>query len=526
VVQSSQAAPPSLTSLYPAGGQRGATTEVAAVGTIDKATKLWASGQGIHIEPGKAIGKFSVKVAADAAPGTYWLRAYNADGASTLRPFIVGTTPEVLETEPNDDAKKPQSLNASAVVVNGKLAKAGDVDCFAIAAKKGQTLVAAVEANRTLKSPMDGVLQIVSPDGFVLDQNHDYHGLDPQIAYTVPRDGAYIVRLFAFSATPEANVRFAGGETYIYRLTVTTGGFIDRTVPLAVGTNVKSVTAIGWNIPEKARTIVPTLVPDDPFASAFHAKTANAFRVRVEKHPIVLDLKEAAVTPPFSTSQLIARPRSEAAVRFLGKKGKPLAISVESRSLGLALDAVIRIVDGAVKQLARAEPSKLHSDTTLSFTPPADGEFTAIVSDLYGGGSPRHAFLLRVLVPEPDFELTVAADRFAIPPGKTLDIPVKIVRKNGFAKPVAMSAEGLPAGVTAQLKQATGKADANTVTLTLSAAKSGISGAFRIVGRVAGEPGLERLARAPLAEFEDSTSDLWATVSDNPVAAPPKKKKR
>jgi len=46
------------------------------------------------------------------------------------------------------------------------------------------------------------------------------------------------------------------------------------------------------------------------------------------------------------------------------------------------------------------------------------------------------------------------------------------------------------------------------------------------VGQVAGEPGLIRLARAPLAEFEGSTADLWATVSDKPVAAPPKKKKR
>ncbi|HXD87912.1 MAG TPA: PPC domain-containing protein, partial [Urbifossiella sp.] len=345
MVQSSPAAPPSLTSLYPAGGQRGAATEVAASGTLDKATKLWSSGKGVHVEPGKEIGKFSVKVAADAVPGTYWLRAYNGDGASTLRPFIVGTMPELLETEPNDDAKKPQKLEASAVVVNGKLAKAGDVDCFAIAAKKGQTLVASVEANRTLKSPMDGVLQIVSADGFVLDQNHDYHGLDPQIAYTAPRDGTYVVRLFAFSAIPEANVRFAGGETYIYRLTITAGGFLDRTMPLAIGTNARSVTALGWNIPDEARTIAPVQSQrGDAFATAFHPKLANAFRVRVEKHPIVLDVKEAAA-PPFSTSQVIARPRSEASVPFLGKKGRPLAVQVESRSLGLALDPVVRIVD-------------------------------------------------------------------------------------------------------------------------------------------------------------------------------------
>ena len=141
---------------------------------------MWASGKGLSVEPGKDSGKFAVKVGADAVPGTYWLRAFNNDGASSLRPFSVGKLPEIMEKEPNDDPKKAQMLDGPAIV-NGQLAKPGDVDCLAIAAKKGQTLVASLEANRTLKSPMDGVLQIVSTDGFVLEQNNDWHGLDPAL---------------------------------------------------------------------------------------------------------------------------------------------------------------------------------------------------------------------------------------------------------------------------------------------------------------------------------------------------------
>ena len=40
-------------------------------------------------------------------------------------------------------------------------------------------IVAVMDANRTLGSPMDGLLQVVSPRGFVLAQNDDSNGLDP-----------------------------------------------------------------------------------------------------------------------------------------------------------------------------------------------------------------------------------------------------------------------------------------------------------------------------------------------------------
>ena len=523
VVSSSFAAAPSITHLFPAGAQRGTTTEITAFGTTDKTTKMWASGKGLSVEPGKDSGKFAVKVGADAVPGTYWLRAFNNDGASSLRPFIVGMLPEIMEKEPNDDPKKAQMLDGPAIV-NGQLAKPGDVDCFAIAAKKGQTLVASLEANRTLKSPMDGVLQIVSTDGFVLEHNNDYHGLDPQIAYVVPKDGMYIVRVFAFPSAPDTSIRFAGAESYVYRLTVTTGGFLDYTMPLAIGPNAKTVEARGWNITDETRTLpISMTAVDESKLTVFHPKLANPFRTRFDKHATVPGADVLPV-PPICTSLAISQPGEEASLRFTGKKGQPLSIQVESRSFGLPLDPVIRILDNDKKQLARAEPAKLAGDTALSFAPPADGTYTITVGDLYGAGGSRHAFLLRVMLPEPDYDLSVVADRFAIPPGKALEIPVKINRKNGFAKPVEIAAEGLPAGVKLEVKPAA-KADPNSVTIALSAEKAGISGAFRLVGKVKDEPAFTRTARALLPEFEDSTADLWLAVTDSPMPPVPPKKK-
>ena len=109
------------------------------------------------------------------------------------------------------------------------------MDGFAVNLSRGQTLVASVEAARHLGSPMDAVLQVVSTDGFVLAQNDDDVGRDPRIVFEAPAAGTYIVRLFAFPATPDSSIRFAGGSAFVYRLTLTTGGFLDYAFPLAVG---------------------------------------------------------------------------------------------------------------------------------------------------------------------------------------------------------------------------------------------------------------------------------------------------
>ncbi len=508
---SALAAPPAVTSLFPAGGPRGGTVEVTATGTLDPwPAKVWASRPGLTVTAAKEKGKFSVAVAADAVPGVYWLRAHNADGASPLRPFVVGTLPELIEAEPNDEPTQAKAIDAPGVVVNGRLAKAGDVDCFAVSLKQGQTLVASLDANGTLKSPMDGVLQVVSPGGFVVEQNNDRRGMDPQLEFTAPAAGTYVVRLFAFPSTPDSSIRLFGSDACVYRLTLTTAGFADFATPLAVDPGGGTVVVTGWNVTDAARQLTVPRGDTGP-VDVFHPLLGNVVRVRREAGAVTGRLEKAGV--PFE-------------LPVAGRKGQALAVRAESRAFGLDVNPVVRVVGPDGKQLARAEPGKLHSDTSLSFTPPADGEYRVAVSDLYGAVGPRAAFLLSVAPPLPDYELTVAADRVAVPPGKTADVTVKVARRNGFSQPVEVAAEGLPEGVTLTPKAVEGKTDPNTVTVTLSAAKAGVRGAFRLVGRVAGESGLTRPARAPNGEFDEPTADLWVTVSDTPVSPPPPKKKR
>jgi hypothetical protein len=526
-VVSPASAAPSVTHLFPAGGQRGTTVEVTAAGTFDRwPVKVWVSGKGVTAEAAKEMGKFRVTVAADAVPGVYWLRPHDDTGGGNLRPFVVGTLPEAAEAEPNDEPGRPQPLD-SGVVANGRLAKNGDVDCFAVGLKKGQTLVAAVEANAALRSPMDGVLQVLSAGGFVLAQSNDARDLDPRLAFAVPADGTYVVRVFAFPATPDSGIRFAGGDAFVYRLTVTTSGFADFPLPLAVERDKPAAVALaGWNLPESALAV--PVRPDDPEADDAVVSppgVANPVRVRVEPHPTFDATGPAAVPtplrPPITVTARVGKPGGAARFTVRGEKGKPLSARVEARPFGLPLTPVVRVADASGKPLARGEPGKPNEDTTVKFTPPADGDYTVEVRDLHGHGGERFAFLIRVEPDAPDFALGVAADRLTVAPGKPADVTVTVARSGGFDKEIELSAVGLPAGVTASGKPGSGK----TLTLRLTAEKSGAAGPVRIVGRPKGAAGPCRVARATIGDFGVTTPDIWVTAAGGTPPgrpAPPK----
>jgi hypothetical protein len=517
------AAPPSLMYLFPAGARRGTTVEVSAGGAFERwPVGAWVKGPGVTVKPAKDKGKLIVTVAADATPGSSWLRLYDDEGASIARPFLIGLLPEVMEKEPNNEPKQAQKLEAADVIVNGRLDKAGDVDVFAVPLQQGQTLVASIEAHRTLRSPMDAVLQVLSEDGFVLAQNNDFHGLDPQIAFTAPRDGTFFVRLFAFPAVPDASIRFSGGATYVYRLTLTTKGFVDYPYPLAVTAGQPAeVELIGWSLPAAARRIALPPTAKGPVATIVHAEIGNHVDVALEPHfTLALRATTSRTRPqlipvPATVTGRLGEAGATSFYEFQGRKGKTLLLRVESQSLDFEVEPVLRLTDTAGKVLARGEAAKLHGDAVLSFTPPQDAPYRLEVLDLHGAGGPRHVYRLSVATSVPDFALTVASDRFTLMPGTPLDIPVTIERRGGFAEAITLTAQGLPAEVTANA--ITVKTSDKKTTLRLTAASATAASALRIIGKSEGMTAFSHTARAVVAERDSTTDDLWLTVRKAPT---------
>ena len=499
------ATPPAVTTLTPSGGARGSSVAVVSTGAFDTwPVRVWSSSPGVTAKADKDKGQFAVAVAADAPLGVAWLRFHDDTGASQLRPFVVGGLPEVNETEPNDDAKAAPAV-AMPAVVNGVLSKAGDVDCFTVKVKKGETLVASLDAHRTLRAPMDAVLQILAADGTVLEQNHDARGLDPEVTHTAAADGTFVVRLFAFPSQPDSSIRYFGSPACVYRLTLTAGEFVDFVTPLAVERGKEApLTLHGWNMTAKTATLGKA---DEWFG------VAHPFAVAREPHAC-FDLTASSdkpLSPPFTATGRVGTVGTASVVPVTGAAGKPLAIRLDSATLGLSLTPVLKVTDAAGKQLLRAEPAALGGPLDATFTPPVAGTFLVEVRDMYNSAGPRHVYRLRVTPVVPDVEAKVAADRFALAVGTPLDIPITVTRTGGFAGELLPFAEGLPDGVTATPARPPAKPDPNTVALRLTATKAG-SGSIRVGVAKKGDDTFRRTAVAAVTGFDRTTADVWLTA--------------
>ncbi len=514
------AAPPKLQHLFPPGGKRGESVAVTATGTFDKwPTQIWVNRAGVEVVAEKDKGKFKVTIAADAEPGVYWLRAFHADGASSVRPFIVGMLDELVETEPNEALEQGQAISG-ATIVNGRLGKSGDVDTFQLDLKGGQTLVAALDASRTLGSPMDAVLQVCDDRGFVIEQNDDARGTDPMIALKIPRDGRYFVRLFAFPATPNSTIGFAGSKNYVYRLTLTTEGFVDHAFPMAVPRNGShDVTLFGWNLANDAKPLVIAPHESARAVSLFSPSVANAIMVPVVEHQCIVATRESgpkqpqAIQLPAVISGQVEENRDVDAFRFSAAKGDKLVFRVESDSLGYLLDPLLTLVDATGKVVTEVDDTSKRRDCELVTTIPADGEYDLQIRDLHRHGGFRYVYRLTATKSEPDFQLTLAQETFVLTPGKPLTIEIAVSRLRGFKEAIQITAVNLPAGVSVKPVNSEAKGDSSKkVKLELEATDGPVAGAFRISGTAANDGGQQRFARFSPAGSQDSLDQPWLTV--------------
>lgn len=531
-------APPTLSHLFPAGGQRGSKVVVTCTGAFTWPAKVWSPG--VEAVAAAESGKLEISIPADLAADRVWIRLHSAEGASDVIPFLIGQLKEIDEKEPNNSPRNAQPLATPDVTINGVLLN-GDVDSFAVSLAAGQTLVAAVDANARLGSPMDAILQVVSPDGIVLAENHDDVKLDPRLAFTVTRAGSYIIRLFAFPAAPDTTVAYHGGDNYIYRLTLTTGPFITHAVPLSVArANPGEVAVSGWNIPAGTKlAVVPfggarladyqeyevldelRKSPDARLGFVFSPGFAGSARVRLSPHPVVPTLAQAdpknpmALSPSTSVTGWLKTPRQTDAYRIPLKKGQQVIVAVESRNLDLPLDPVVQLADPTGAVVADVDDTGASRDAAIAHTAAHDGDYRLTVSDRYRQGGERCLYLLTVRLEESDFELAAGADAFIVAPDKPAELTVKVQRRtasSGPVGPITIQALGLPPGVTAPpvVSEPTGPTAAE-VKLKFSAAGPAFSGALRIVGKAGQPKEIERFARTP-PKLGATLETIWLTV--------------
>lgn len=575
---SAVAAPPKLEWIFPAGGSRAEAFEVTAGGELgDAPVSAWCDSPELQLTPLEQKGKFRVEPNADALPGVYWVRMANQEGASALRPIVLGELLEVTEEEPNDGPERVAATGevesgeehpemrwgqpvALPATVNGRLGKSGDVDAFEVSLEAGQTLVARLQANAVLGSPVDAVLQVCHPvrqvtsalaglpprvDLYVIEQTHDARGLDPLLEFRAERAGTYVVRVFGFPSAPNSTIGFAGGDPLIYRLTLATEGVVEYAMPMPVaagsetapqvrlfgaGIDPSGIDAVARRLAKRTPSGEKSEPPQQSLTwRAFAPGKAGVVDLPATSLPTVeiaslpeseAGLSDAAdVALPVVASGRVAAAGEVAAVRVAGSQGETLRVALESRQLGFALDPVVVVRDADGKVLERKDSGSNRGDVAFEFKPPADGVYQIEVRDLHGRGGARFVYRLAIEPVKPTFALSLAGDSFVVKPGEAVEIPVAVERRGGFAEPITVRCAGLPAGVEADPVISQGEGDtAKEVKLVLRAAadaQPAHGGPLRIEGSAASDTESRQVASFALnLPFAGTHTAAWLTVAE------------
>jgi hypothetical protein len=490
-----QADPPVASFIFPAGGQRGTTVPVRVGGLfvhdhcsfelqgagvqaskqLQRTPKLWMEGPLLPLPASQQPEDYPqdmagvVRIDANASLGPRRARLWTAEGAASGPVFVVGDLPEVVEQETEGDPiAVPVSLP---VTINGRIFPREDIDDWSFPARRGQIITAEVQAAR-LGSPLDAHLEFIDSRGTVLAENDNAPSADPRLHFTAPRDGTYRVRIRDWTT--------GGSPRHVYRLTLTTGPDIDHVYPLGGrrGQRIR-FSIIGPGAPANP---VEAALPDQA------GETALRFEIGRPSRPILVDVDdlpdhvevEPNDTParaqriglPAVVNGRIDRSGDRDCWSFPARKGEVIDIELRAHRLGSPLQGELAVLLPDGKVLAQVSATQAQPDPVLSFTAPADGIYTARVSDHFASrGGPAFAYRLRLAPPPPpDFQLQLAAYALTLPRGGQAPLQVLCTRKGGFAGPITLTLDDLPVGV-----KATGltiPAGQNSTTVTLSASSS------------------------------------------------------
>ena len=423
---------PELTRLFPAGGQAGTVVAVEATGKFPVwPIQAWSDTELVQWSFEESSGKLKATIDSNAKPGLHWLRLHHPNGATSVRPFLVGNAIEQVEIEPNNRISEANAVSSLPTNVQGVLGKRGDVDLVSIELIAGQKMVATVDAATMLRSPLDASLQVLDAGGFVLAENMDRIGLDPSLEFIAPQSGKYLVRVFGFPTTPDSTIAFGGGVDWIYRLRLESGDVALRR---------------SWQpSPLDGRTV----------------RTLETEEAAELDKPLAIEL-------PAWVYGTIAQPGQQKFLRFKCSAGQQVRMQLVAREIGSELDATIAILDGAGKQQTQQDDVANERDPDLIWKVPAEGEYVIAIKDFHLGGGPGFDFDFLVTILLPDFKVSVSSDLIQGVVGKETELQIKLDREAEFAGEIEVGLEGAPEGVECPIvKSIVGTDTAKKVTLRI-----------------------------------------------------------
>ncbi len=170
---------PILWSLFPMGGKRGSRVEAELRADFlgpdaeprFSSDKLAASLEPLT-DPCACRYKLAVDIAADAPLGTHFLSFPDPSGALMPLAFSVGDTAELTEREPNDGLHEGQPVTLP-LVLNGRIDSPGDVDGILFTVDQHDEVAFEVDAKGLGSHVTDPNLVLLRPDGELIKRGDD-----------------------------------------------------------------------------------------------------------------------------------------------------------------------------------------------------------------------------------------------------------------------------------------------------------------------------------------------------------------
>lgn len=501
------------------------------------AKRIYLPKNEFRTQPVPDGNKFELTVPADVPPGTIEVRALGYFGYTPTRPIVIVASGSTIVTDSAGGAhheissapELPREAHAHGTC------DANRIDWWRIAVKKGERLLVHCRAER-IDSLADTSLRLVDGRNFELETNRDFIGRDPMLDFTAPADGNYWIGVH--------DALYNGGASFPYLLQVSARPWIDAVFPPAgkegqpleatlLGRNLpggsagegltldgKPIETLPVSIPVPAGPPAPTFSRDEPARAAlpgfpFQHAGSNTVRIGLSPFPVVPVRSDAdipPVTPPKEIAATFEQDGDSDAFRIIARKGTTYWVEVTGDRIAgrvdpfLLVEKVTKKEDGTETFATVRESDDDNGrggilfrdgtrDSSLSFTADQDGEYRITVGNHFPSGGPDKTYRLAVREARPGFELIAVAERpyldqrqaYPAAPllrkGGTFPLRILARRIDGFSGPITVTAEGLPAGVTAPAVTLSPKETSTRLVLAASAEAAHWSGTISLKGK-------------------------------------------
>lgn len=223
-VASAEPLSPSISRVFPLGGQQGTTVSLQILGEylsnveaveFDSRDLAWT--ETTHASSGRLEG--SLSIASGAALGSHLFRVRTADGYSTSALFNVGQFPDLAEAEPNDRLGQAQDVEGAPVEIQAVLEGAADIDTYAIRARAGERWVFDL---RSIEhgSAVEAKMFLLDEEGRRVRFNDDRDDYleTPYIDHAFAEDGRHYIKIDQYRGPRGFN--FGKNSTYILRVSM------------------------------------------------------------------------------------------------------------------------------------------------------------------------------------------------------------------------------------------------------------------------------------------------------------------